>query len=88
MVGAVVGELADAEHLRPEGAANRVEQVGEGSVTGQFRGRSPGGADALQVGEVVFDCGGGFVLVPGMGLVGVEGRARGGYVDDIPRGWW
>ena len=81
--------LADTEDLGFERAADGVEQVGQREVVGQFRSRSAGGADAAQVGEVVFDRGCEFCVGSGHGvLVGVGGRALVGYIDDIPRGWW
>ena len=77
MVGALLRHRADAEDLGFERAADGVEQVGQRGVVGQFGGRSAGGADLAQVGEVVFDRGGEFCVGSGHG-----------YVDDIPRGWW
>ena len=44
-----------------------------------------------EVGEVVFNRGCEFCIGSGHGILvghGVGGRARGGCVDDIPRGWW
>ena len=57
MTGALVGQLADAEHLGLEGAADGVQQVGDRRVERPFAGCAAGRANPLQVGEVVLGCG-------------------------------
>ena len=52
----LVGQLADAEHLGLEGAADGVEQVGQRPVAGALPRGAAGGADSVQVREVVLDC--------------------------------
>ena len=52
---ALLGKLADAEDLGPEGAADGVEQVGQRRVVGALACRAAGGANAAQVGEVGLD---------------------------------
>ena len=51
----LVGQLPDAEHLGLEGAADGVEQVGQRPVAGSLPRGAAGGADPVQVGQVVLD---------------------------------
>ena len=55
MSGTLRGEPADGEYLRPQRAADRVEQVGERRVVGELASRAAGRADLAQVGQVVLD---------------------------------
>ena len=52
MTRALVGQLADAEHLRLEGRADGVEQVRERPVARSLPGRPAGGADPPQIFEI------------------------------------
>ena len=55
MARALVGEFADAEHLRPERRADGVQQVGERPVARPLPGRAAGRAHPPEIGEIRFD---------------------------------
>ena len=55
MARALVGKLADAEHLRLERGADRVEQGPERRMVGELPGRPAGRADSPQLGEIRLD---------------------------------
>ena len=52
---APVGKVADAEHLRLERRAHRVQQVGERRVVRQLPGPAAGRADPRKIGKVSLD---------------------------------
>ena len=58
MAGALIGQLADAEHARPEGRADRVEQRRQRRVVRPFAGGAPGGANPPQRRKVILRRGG------------------------------
>ena len=60
MASALVGQFADAEHLRLQGRADGVEQVRQRPIARPLAGCAAGGVDAREVGEVSLDCGGQF----------------------------
>ena len=53
---ALLGKLADAEHLGPERAADGVKQVGQRRVVRSLSSRAAGRPYAAKVGEVLLDC--------------------------------
>ena len=82
MSGSLLGKLADAEDFGPEGGTDVVQEVGERPVGGAFAGGSAGGANAAEVGEVVFDDGGQLGCGGGHGVYFREiGAQCGSYVD-------
>ena len=54
MAGALIGQLADAEHFRRERRAHGVEQVRERPVTRPLPGRAARGPHPSKIGEVGF----------------------------------
>ena len=54
MAGALIGQLADAEHVRRERRAHGVEQVRERPVTRPLPGRAARGPHPSKIGEVGF----------------------------------
>ena len=55
MPRALVGQLADAEHLGLERGADGVEQVRQRPVARTLPGRAAGGVDSSEVGEIGLD---------------------------------
>ena len=55
MARALVGKLADAEHLGLERGADGVEQVSQRPVAGPLPGCAAGGVDSSEVGEIGLD---------------------------------
>ena len=55
MARALVGKLADAEHLGLERRADGIEQVRQRPVARPLPGRAAGGADSSEVGEICLD---------------------------------
>ena len=51
----LIGQLADAEHPGLEHPADGIQQIGQRPIARPLSGSSAGGADSLQVGEVILN---------------------------------
>ena len=56
MPGALIGKLADAEHLGLERRADGVQQIGERPVAGPLPGRAARRAHPSKIGKVRLNC--------------------------------